>query len=373
MQNIAKLDKIGICNFKVVDIVDLDNLAERGIVEISKTKEMNRVELASGERIHSLMIKDDALFIYLRYVIDINDVTRSTLELTTDYNASHNLAGFTMEEYKLKLIRVQEHLEQEYGIIVDFTFAKFNYLEIQKTIELDYEFESYQRAIAMIMLSLPQKLHLKNNAIWQKYVNTSNGNIKLQNKTFVRSSGKRGFDVVVYDKSEDLRERCNIFVPDNRHYLRLELKLKSEKLIYSRLGTSSLWFLSDDIINSFYNNFVKECICESFESGVNKRIRALKRMYKDYESGTPAEVARKMLTKLSMMELADSETPLLFDMHEMNLVIDSVHKGKDTKYRMHRKRLRDAFKYEARNSFSIYAQESKARFDEIISKVLTVV
>ena len=373
MQSIAKLDKIGICNFRIVDIIDLDNLSQRGIVEISKTKEMNRVELASGERIHSLMIKNDALFIYLRYVIDINNVTRSTLELTTDYDASHNLAGFTMEEYKLKLIRVQEHLEQEYGIIVDFTFAQFNYLEIQKTIELDYEFDSYQRAIAMIMLSLPQKLHLEKNAIWQKYVNTTNGNMILQNKTFVRSSGKRGFDVVVYDKSEDLRERCNIFVPNNKHYLRLELKLKSEKLINSRLGTSSLWFLSDEIINSFYNNFVQECICETFESGLSKRIKALKRMYKDYESGTPAEIARKILTKLSMMELADSETPLLFDINEMNSVIDSVHKGKDTKYRMQRKRLRDAFEYEAKNSFTIYAQESIQRLNEIISKVLTLV
>ena len=224
-KNRARLDKIKICGFNIIDISDIDNLVSRGIVTINKEECFNNVELASGKRVQSIIIKDDLLFGYMTYSMTKHLIRRATMEIFVDYSDMHNLLGFSVDDYKRKINMIQDKLLKEYHIIVDFSDATFSYIEINKTIELDYDFDQYGRAISMIMAILPNRLRLNNNAIWSKYVNSVSGAREIVNKTFFRSSGKRGMDVVIYDKSEDIRERCNELVSPDKHYLRLALKL----------------------------------------------------------------------------------------------------------------------------------------------------
>ena len=126
------LGGISILGFK-----DKENLIQKGIVEM--TSSQVRYVTASGETFNKLLIENDGVINKLiagSKIIGNRRVDYCNLETTIKPTETGNLVCYTVDDYIGRLLEIQEHLENTYGIIVDFSDVNIKEVEINRTFKL---------------------------------------------------------------------------------------------------------------------------------------------------------------------------------------------------------------------------------------------
>ncbi len=273
----ALLDKIHVYGFIVTNVFDLKDLVKKGIVSV-KNGQNKYIPTVSGEGYSGIQIGKNELFDSFYYSINNEGFVSGCIQISINDKEYHNLNCFTTDEYRKRIHDIQEFLTDKYGIEVRFDEAKFKYLEINKTIVINGCFEDYGRPLNMISQLFPARLKLKVQADY-KCPERDYSNEKKKTKSIYKSSGQRGINIDIYDKSDQLEKTVKIKVEHN--YLRFEIALKSAEKIEKELGTKSIWSLTDKMINKYFSDFLRKNVEEPFLAYQEKKERILKKIVRD--------------------------------------------------------------------------------------------
>lgn len=234
----ALIDKIHIKNIVVTDVKDIYSLRDRDILIVKEGKN-NYLFNERGEGYSSISISDAKNFDKFDYYLTRWGHISSNLQISIDDSKYQNLNCYSIEDYKDRLVAIQEELLCNYGISVSFENAEIEYIEINKTIVLNTFYEDYLRILELLVSLFPRRLRLRTNGEFEKF--TKKGRlteIEKLTETYSRSSGKSGISIEIYNKTDEMYERYNITLMYN--YLRFEIKLKSSDKIKKELGTNVL-------------------------------------------------------------------------------------------------------------------------------------
>ena len=275
----ALVDKICLYNFSIPEIDDLDKLKKMGIVSVLEDQQ-RYLTLKSGEYFSMMKIEKTEFFDDMIYTVGKYEVY-GRLEMSVTDDGYHNLNCFTIDQYKEKIFDTMFFLKEQYGITVDFEYLKIKSIEINKTIVLERPFEEYQNAITLLMYLLPGNLRLRENDYYDS--DGHDRNVETYRRTidtYLKSSGKNGITVKIYDKTKQLFERFEIIVCFQ--YLRYEITLKSQQSVCRALETNIIWDLSDKEINNYFMRFQEKNVNRVYLKHCQKRDVKLRQILKEY-------------------------------------------------------------------------------------------
>ena len=336
-----RLDKVTITNIDVVSISDIRSLISKGIIEQHKgTKRY--IQLPDGTQYSKLQIKNTSLFDKFTQVISNRGSVLTYLELSIDVPIIHNLIGYTIGEYQERILQVQSYLLQSYGIGIDISRASFKYLEIGKTIRLDQDYSKYWRSTAVLINGIPKGRRL--NSLDVKPADEPQSGKKYI-KTFTCSSGKRGLELIIYDKGSELDTKNypgEKTAPSNLY--RMELKLQSKTSIKRNLGTYSVWGLRDSDIARYFYGFIDENFKKSYFNNADMRIKNLVKMILKSKAKNYHWI-KSMLIEAANYEL-DTCVPLMLDIKEFLQALDAIgYANPKEKYYKHNSALNTCHKF----------------------------
>ena len=314
-----RIDAVTIMDFDIVDIKNLDTLCKRGIVSFNAKLEYcyytqrhepyTAVNLIYQECFDMMMYKTSSSGEKIAYMsISIGDPFY------------HNLYCYSIEQYKTRLEYIRAFLASEYGILIDFTRARFHRIEINMTYVLEEEFKCYQRPLTVIFKAFPKVLRLKGEDV---YSSEPRGENNVGHKqSFRRCSGSRGLEVKAYDKGAELRDRKNIGGFDfSDRLMRFEISLKHQQKIYRAFGTDLVYEVTDQLVYSYYSEFVQSNIADALKKWDKARRKQL------------CDIVKRCLasgehnwTEAILLEVADAELqtglPIILDAKELIDIIE---------------------------------------------------
>lgn len=192
---------------------------------------------------------------YLKFKVNTHNGTFITeLDISVPPTVWLNLNGQSIDEIEKQLNKIQNYLFQVYKLHIDFSTAEFKYIEIQRTIELNNNYDEYTRCLDNLLYFIPRNAHFTES----KYnINGSYKKLSDYKKTTLSVYEKnKSEEIIIYNKTEQLNQKVRPQI--ERQYLRFEIKLKSKKQIKKYLHTASITELTiDDIINCYMIKFKK--------------------------------------------------------------------------------------------------------------------
>lgn len=235
-------------------------------------------------------------------------------------DASHNLNCWSVSALwdQIQLARIS--LIEAYGIHISFSDARFRSIEINKTFPTSSEFPYYRRALTYVT-SLPSA---KTRFVEADYYERDKECRRPEDKrrvvlTFLKTSGARGMEVKIYDKTAQLFNEG--FYADAQ-YMRVELVLKSAQKIRASLKSNLLEDLTDEKINAFFNGF----ICDQFVLQHLKRADAiqpyLRRVLLEHYSNDKSTWANAVMTEIHARE-DQNNLPLILSVDSLTSLVDS--------------------------------------------------
>ena len=343
--SIALLDEVQIYRFTIRNFVDFDALQAAGIITV-KENMANYFLTASGRRYSSVHIKDDdtGMFTELVYALGLEGQAKASVIMSVPDDGYHNLNCLTPEEYKNRIVKLQEHLMERYGIDADFTDAGYRQIEINKTIILNGAFDDYRRPLKLMIHSLPGTLRLGG----EHYFGDSDKAVKITDrqeniKAYARHSGngKKGLSIKIYDKTNQLFDSCKINV--NYNYLRFEITLKSQVKIEQCLGTNRIDKLTEKDINRYFSEFVETNIVQPYEKYKKQRAAEIKKTLKKHYRPLSRTWVQDALLEISRKE-NNTGIPVLLDVEELIPVLDEIKMTRPDARRNARRRFRDVYR-----------------------------
>lgn len=305
-------------------------------------------------------------------------------------DASHNLNCWTVASLwnQVQLARIS--LIEACGIHTAFSDARFSSIEINKTFPITSEFQCYRRTLTYVT-SLPSA---KKRFVEADYYERDKECRRPEDKrrvvlTFLKTSGARGMEVKIYDKTAQLRNEG--FYADTQ-YMRVELVLKSAQKVRASLKSNLLEDLTDERINAFFNGF----ICDQFILQHLKRSKAiqpyLRSVLLEHYSNDKSTWANAVMTEIHAREDQNNLPPILSVDSLISLVdprndrflrhlvrsrgqLSSTDTQKYSKrltpelLRQRRCRIKQALR-EACRGHLIYIQGDQQRMEEIFSNLL---
>lgn len=247
----ALIDKIVLYNFTVEDIFDLDSLELQGIVSVEK-KANTYAETNSGNKYNHIHIPKGNLFDDFFYGrSQLTNEFFGKLELSVNNDEYHNLNCSTIDEIKKRVKDIERYLADNLGILVNFDDIKIKSIEINKTFELDNNYDSYHRVMKTLIYLLPQRLS-KEKSIYRNNENT-----------YTFYSGNASEKLKIYNKTKQLNDKYLINLENK--YVRFEITLTNDSgKIKNIFKTAILWSIDDEQINEYFNNFVLKNILAPF-------------------------------------------------------------------------------------------------------------
>lgn len=367
----ALLDKVVIYNFTVINIFRIEKLIDTGIVirkEFSPkiTKDQERYLMTeNGDFYNSIKISKTEFFDSFNYSKGNNKHIFAELQLSVSDGLFHNLNCLTAAEYLERLNDVQNFLEKEYGIIADFSLAKYKYVEINKTLILNDSFILYERPIILMMHLLPGTLRLKNDldCTPNKHKNKNKAEINHHIQTFSKSSGKRGITLIIYDKSDQLITEYMIEISHN--FLRYEIKLNSADKIISILGTNFVHQISDQSINEYFSSFIQKNVIRPYARESISRAAKVKHLLRTcYKKGSRTWV-RSVLSHIANAELSNRGIPIILDIEEILPLLDDIKFAN----RQAKHRAKKMFINISCREYSVFAKRDDVRYLELMEKL----
>lgn len=342
------IDKIILGNFVVQEIKDIEKLEMAGIVSVEKKAEHYAIDNLNNQynniHIRNSQFFDD--FYYGRNKLSGNYYGK--LEISVYGKSNHNLDGWTIDELKNHIEKIQKYLE-EMGIIVDFQFLKIKRIELNKTIMLENECCNYHRVLKQIIKLLPKNLQKT------QYIYNDDEN----NYTYY--SGSSTTEVKIYNKTGQLEKAFNILLEDN--YLRFEIVLSGYETIINNLKTNLLSEITQEEINNYFISFINNNVIKTHDVWIEKSQKYIIKIIKQKLKvrNTWDEVIESILSD----ELSN-EIPLLLDYENLINLLDKIKsKNKQSKYKA-KKRIKEIVIKNA----PILNQNDTKKYIEIIEKLV---
>lgn len=359
----ARLDKVTIYGFRIAAINKMRDLVRRNIVTIKQgVKLYCRTE--NDRYFSSIRIEATDAFDYFAYGITPDGMEYGILELSVpDRFGYHNLYGMTTDECRDQLQEAALCLEEEYGIVLDFTDAKYKKMEINKTIRLDGAFDMYHRPLALIMYLLPGTLRLGGeHDVYRKDADHT-GLQERRVKTYYKSSGKKGITIKIYDKSEQLKNVHNVKLDGS--FLRFEITLNCADKIKKALGSNRVKDIDDAAIQKYLDDFVIQNLASPYEAFKVKEKKLIRRLLKKNYKPASRTWVRNTLLEICSMEI-DKKLPVILDIKNLTKMLNIL----PFQTRQSRYNAKKNFESACREHAPVLCQNDDERYEELLRKLL---
>lgn len=354
----ALLDKAVFGNIGILGFDNIENLIKNDIVEITSSKV--KYITASGQVFNRLLIENDGVIDRMvagSKLIQNKRVDYCNLETTIKNDKVGNLVCYTLDDYVGRLIEINNHLKNTYGIEADFSDLTVKELEINRTFKLAGNFEDYHRVINLIMTNLPS--YMKNQMDYKKVVkgNTEYQTYYATSKTTNKS--KRYLLFKIYNKTKAIEHI--ILITDS--YMRVEFRLVGAEKVKKALKYNRLAELSDQIINEYFDNQIKSMIVQPFKKWKQERDKYLVKLMKDERERDIRHWQTNVLRILQNEEIAEKR-PVLLDIEELIPLVDKLNLPSKRRSEVKSNFRKQAHKYE-----SVFCNNDDAKIQEILDKL----
>lgn len=353
LSNQTLIDRLVMNHVSVVDIEDVSTLIGKGILTNDANTKI-KYTTSSGLSFDKLEVKGNGFRLTVKAaLIGGQKVDVGILTLTVFNNETHNLYCQTVDDVYTRLLKVQELLLDEYGIIVDFSNLKIREIELNKTFELGSDFASYSRPIRLIMSNLPTKFKVEGN--WKSRSKEGQPVSTYISKT---KSKKHYEEFKVYDKTKQLQEEFRITL--DQKIMRVELTLSGVEKV-KKIGTTSFAELTDELINSFFNEQMEKLIVEPLKKWKKSRDKELLSMMKQEKAADVCHWQTNVLRWLTTEEIARN-CPILLDIGELSSLLTQMGLSRSRKSVVLK-----SFRKECENKEHIFVQNDNKKLEEIVA------
>lgn len=354
----ALLDKIEFGGIGILDFIDFDALVKKDILELSSSPV--RYVTPGGKCFNKLMIENDGLIdkmIAGAKVMGNKRVDYCNLSTTIKNIESGNLACYTVGEYLEQLIKIQSHLEKDYGIIVDFSDITLKELEINRTFKLDWDFETYHRALNLIMTNLPS--YMKNQMDYKKVTKGCSEYQTYYATSKATNKSKRYLLFKIYNKSKAIENI--ILVTDS--YMRVEFRLVGAEKIKKALGTNKFAELTDQIINDYFDTQIGKMLVHPFQKWKCDRDNYLLKLMKEQRQEDIRHWQTNVLRILQNEEILQKR-PILLDIEEIIPIVNKLGLESNRRCDVKRNFRKQSKKYE-----TVFCNGDDLKMVEILEKL----
>lgn len=345
------VDKVILYNFTVEDILDLDDLELQGIASVEKKANVY-AETNSCQKYNHIHIAKCTLFDDFYYGrSQLTNEFFGKLELSVNNDGFHNLNCSTLYALKIHIKIIERYLADNLGILVNFENIKVKSIEINKTFELNENYENYHRVLKSLIYLLPQRLSKKKEI----YLDNTN--------TYSFYSGNASEVLKIYSKTNQLNKKYSLNIKDE--YVRFEITLDNKGgKIKDLFGTAILWDLYDEQINEYFNNFIEKNIITPFLKHQKYATKTICHLLSNEYKSSSHKWIENVLLFISDFEI-EHNLPLLYNIEDIKPLLEHLHiKNKSTKYYIYNR---------FENSASIYSnyltKNDKEKYREIIEKL----
>lgn len=354
----ALLDKMILGGISILGFKDKDNLMQKGIVEI--TSSQVRYVTATGETFNKLLIENDGIINKLvagSKVIGNKRVDYCNLETTIKPTETGNLVCYTVDDYIGRLLEIQEHLESTYGIIVDFSDVNIKEVEINRTFKLKENFENYHRVLTLIMTNLPT--YLKNQMDYKKVIKGSSEYQTYYATSKTTNKSKRYLLFKIYNKTKAIENI--ILLTDS--YMRVEFRLVGAEKVKKALGTNKFSELTDQLINTYFDEQIDKLIIKPFEKWQKDRNKYLVKLMKDERTRDIRHWQTNVLRLLQNEEIAEKR-PVLLDIEELVALVEQLNLKPKRGYDV-----RNNFRKQSKKYETVFFNKDDLKMKEILEKL----
>lgn len=259
-----------------------------------------------------------------------------------------NLVPLNEKELLDKHERLKEYIWNEYGILIKYEDAHYNFLEINNTVELEYDSLEYQKVLKLMSIIAPKRYKSRN--LWTDENNEVRG-VFLENNSM---------KIKIYNKSKQLEEEYKITLA--KTYLRVEIVLKDSRKIKEVFGTTLIKEITEQKMIEYYLKTVNADIFEKIDKYIKSCDKELKKVAKEEQEKDMRKWTRSFLLRACSNEL-DRDLELVFDI-EQCLEIIKKKTGKNYKRTLRRLEKDIAEKEHKKNNL--------VRYNEIKTKILDI-
>lgn len=349
------IDKRNVGSFEISRVHDFEKLFSHDNVKLNtKGEKMTLYDENTGEKIEfqCITISKDERFESLHLGVKKikNAPNQEYITLNTfvedDDRGTSNLIPMTQQEVIESQMELLEYIKEKYGLNIFWQGAKYTFLEINKTIELNEDVEEYSSVLEFLEVVAPGKYKRRT----RDRDNKNNINmVTLQNNSV---------KIKIYNKTKQLKELKKIEV--EKYYMRIEVCLKDSKKIKNAFGTTSVEEITDELMWEYYSRVVKEDLFIRLEKQLEKSKVELKKELKLQKKEDAKKYPKLFLVGVCSLFYKDTKIPLLFDFEQVYELLEKDVSRWDRTYKTLLKEI------EKRP----YKKNNLARYYEIKTKTL---
>ncbi len=260
-------------------------------VTLQKNSEKDAYYILNGKKKFSyLRIIDNNKFMEIMAGVKINkgEIQKyCKMQICVKNYRKSNLHSLTCAEFKDCLDKAAEHLEKEYGVIVNMSNAQFTEMEINTTMPLNDTFNKYSNCWLMFVRNVPSarfnkySINKKNNVTYNTFYEA----LQEQNRDILQTLyvGNDSIELKIYDKGKQLNN-----VVTSSFTVRIEFTISTTSKIKNLFNTREVSAFSDEILRNFFKEEMEKDIFEPYEKWKKKNqkdlYKELDRRYKESES-----------------------------------------------------------------------------------------
>lgn len=330
------IDKTVLRNWDI-ESIDFDKLRKNGTKIIIQTEGYTTPVINSKtgevEQIAYLKIKDGFMFNVLQFGVKVTGGKQIIygfldLHINGEEGAGHNVKPLKTEEYHRLIREIEKYLSSEYGVNINLKTAKFEKVELNKTIKLDKSFQEYRHILNLICLLAP-KTYKKKDIIRDNQNNVKG--IKLWNKSL---------NCKIYDKTKQVKAVYKIEIEED--FMRIEYTLETPKKVDSVFVGSNIFELSDEEIEKYLKDSIEKDLIKPLEKHIKQGDKELKKIAKLEKEKDSKKWTRFFLLKAVSMN-NENDVPIVVSKEQIESVLEKNISRKDS-YKRTMKKLEVDFK-----------------------------
>lgn len=264
-----------------------------------------------------IKIKDEHKFNMLQFgvkVIKGRFIIYGFLEIHINSyeNKFNNLEPLSINQYHKLIKDIEDYLGSEYGMHIDFTSSKFEMVELNKTIQLEMDFNEYKHILNMMSLLAPKTYRYKE--------------IKMDNRNNIKSIVIFNDSVKckIYNKTEQLLSVYKIEL--DKKYMRIEYILKGSKKIKSVFRDSSIFELTDEDIKFYLIERIDKELISPLEKYLKKSNKYLSKIVKEEKQKDSKKWTRAFVLR-AISEKNEYSIPILFCNEQLKMILKKETKS----------------------------------------------
>lgn len=324
------------------------------------------IQLANGKRIGKLIIKDSRIgklkVSFERSNLSKKQYVNCSLEITVS-DGSNNLQNLDTLSYQKRILDVFQDLEERYGVTIDYSTISVKRLEINATFFLKESYDKYKQPLLLLIRNVPVTRYGKDrNSNSVKYATWHEANMKTNIDRLETILVKnKSVELKIYNKRKHL-EDIGILDNPGRDIMRVEYTIKDRRILKHAFGDNLVSSMTDEKITNLFKKYFNRDIVAPYYQWASKNHQQLLELTKKHRS------QYQKWTSTFFRECRQYEAvhglPILFDIDDMESVINELEQKKTGRNRSHKF---DKFKEQA-----VYEKDlvgNTARVKEIIKKI----